>query len=293
MQQITPNWIRDTFYRTTVDMNTLSENTYYRVRATDYRENISVFSAPCTAARPDVIPPAPPVIASYKILGQNIEFLFTASNSQDVVKYRFLRRLKDYLDWEVLVQIPANSIIKPYTDSTANISYRYEYCLVAVDEVNRYGASPIIEVKPYDNMVRGPILNLVGVFPGLQPNTPPKAVGLGWDYANANNPDLMGFQVMRGVAGNPMINLQFLTLGPAASSDFGFPVPIPGQFSFIDQDAADFRTLIAKGMVAPFSQSPTGFAITPGATGVGVIYGVYAKYTDGAMSEIATVVLSW
>ena len=98
MQQITPNWIRDTFYRTTVDMNTLSENTYYRVRATDYRENISVFSAPCTAARPDVIPPAPPVIASYKILGQNIEFLFTASNSQDVVKYRFLRRLKDYLD---------------------------------------------------------------------------------------------------------------------------------------------------------------------------------------------------
>jgi uncharacterized protein len=270
-------------------MNTLSEDAFYAVRAVDFRENISDYSVRCTAKRPDILPPAAPAITKYEILGEDVEFAFAPSSSTDVVHYKLLRRVKNYLNWDILVQLAPADLIKPWTDTTANRSRRHEYCLVAVDEVGLTGASNILEVKPYDNMVRGPVLNLLSSFPGSPP-MPPKAVGLGWNYAAWDNPDLMGFQVLRAVAGDPLRNLQFLTVAQATAGDAGLPAPIPGKFAFVDFDAAAFQKLILQGQVGPFVQ---GQQVTPGPLGVGVQYGIYAKFTDGAMSEVAKIVVSW
>ena len=59
--QITGPWINDTVYHYGLNLNTLSEEVYFRVKAIDFRENQSGFSPIATVQRPDIIPLPPQI----------------------------------------------------------------------------------------------------------------------------------------------------------------------------------------------------------------------------------------
>lgn len=294
MKQITTDWISDTAFVCQIDMNTLSEHIYFSVKAVDFRENNSPYSPPGVGARPDVIPPAPPVISNYTLPMNGVELNFIPSSSTDVVNYKLQRRLKGYIDWDVIATLGQVGI-KPFLDTTVNKKRRYEYRLVALDEVNLEGISNILEVKPLDNGLRSPIENLLATKVGSAGVIPePKSVLLSWDYPISDEPDLMGFQIMRAVGGDPMRTLEFISLTAAGNaSNQGSPGGgnLPGDFAYFDLDAATFKKIIQQGKVQPAN------AVTPplttGALGVVVRYSVYATFVDGAMSPISTVTVIW
>lgn len=293
MIQITPDWIRDTVFNYTIAMNTLSEDIFFAVKAVDFRENSSSFSPVGSAVRPDVIPPAPPVIKEYTFVAEGVQFKFIASSSTDVVQYKFERRIKGYVDWELLTTL-TEITVKPFIDTTANRRWHYQYRLVAYDEVNLAGSSNILEIKPFDDGMRAPITHLQAFKfnnGGLQPE--PSGVLLTWDYTAATDPDFIGFQIMRSVGGDPMRSLVFLAPQAAAMSNLSFPGPhnFPGAFGYFDLDVATFKKLTQQGMVSPVAMANP--PITPGPLGVGTRYTVYAKYIDGAMSPLSSVTVVW
>lgn len=297
MQQITADWIPETQYQHMVEMNTLSENVFFAVKAVDFRQNTSAYSAPCGAARPDVIPPAAPVIKEYTFIGGQTRFTFLPSSSDDVTYYVFERRVKSYVDWEVLATIHPVKIGEPFTDTSAFNRWRYEYRLTAYDEVNLAGSSSILEVKPYDDGLRGAIVNLQGhqlLSTPTQGFLMPGAVLLTWDYPAVNDPDLMGFQVMRAVGGDPLRSLAFLSLAKARLSSLQIPGSnvFQAEFGFLDFDVKQFKQLIQQGSVL-VPPGGGGTAVPTGPAGVGVTYTVFAKYVDGAMSPVSTVVVWW
>jgi uncharacterized protein len=283
MLQITPDWIKGTTYTHTITMNTLSEEVYFSVRAIDYRENTGPLSLPCKAIRPDVIPPSAPVIDNYTQITTGVRFKFTPSSSSDVVNYKFQRRKKSYIDWQTLAVIPPNALSQ-YTDSTAYRRHVYEYRLVAYDEAGLGGASKVLEVKPFDNGLRPPILNLQGTPIGA----PITAVNLTWQYPQWNDPDLMGFQIQRAVGGDPIRNLLFVNVQQASTND-NHQNGI-NDFAWGDPDVSTFKRLITNSLTLPISVVPN---LLGGNTGVVVRYVVYAKYIDGAMSPLANITVTW
>lgn len=298
MKQITPDWIAETKYQYTVEMNTLTEGTFFAVRAVDFRQNVSPLSTPCMAARPDVIPPSAPVISKYQFIGAQTRFSFVPSSSNDVTHYTFERRVKSYVEWETLATILPAQISQPYTDATAFNRWHYEYRLTAHDEVNLAGSSAVLDVKPYDNGLRDSIVNLQSYV--LIPNTTqaytiPGAILLTWDYPAGADPDFLGFQVMRKVGGDPARSLAFLPIQKAKLSN----LTIPGGtgvysalFGFIDYDVSNFQQLLQQGSIVPPPGNGTVFP-PPGPAGVNVTYTVFAKYIDGAMSPLSEVVVVW
>jgi len=296
MQQITPDWIKETQYDHTITMNTLSEQVFFTVKAIDFRENSSALSPPCAAKRPDVNPPAAPVIKDFQLIGDDVRFTFIPSSSADVNYYNLERRVKNYVNWDLITSIPAAEIGNAFTDTTTFNRWRYEYRLVAHDAAQLVSASRIVEVKPNDDGMRKPIQNLQAFSLGLQPPYPaaPKAVLLTWDYPAVTDKDLMGFQIMRAVGGDTPYNLSFLTIGSAKFSGLTIPDPtisVQAMCGFVDFDVTDFLKLIQQGAVKPVTAASP--AITPGPKGVGVRYTVYAKYIDGAMSPLSSVVVVW
>jgi hypothetical protein len=288
MLQITTDIIKDTLYYHQVTMNTLSENIYFSVRALDMRENMSPLSPPCLAVRPDVIPPSAPVIIGYTHELNGTRFTYQASTSDDVVSYELQRRLKSYVKWDMISKTTPNQL-KPFTDTTAFRRHRYEYRLVAFDETGLGGSSAILDVKPFDDGVRDSIHNMMATKVG---GPPPAAVVLSWNYPQFRDPDLIGFQILRAVGGDPMRTLVFLNLLQADAANNGVldPLAVPGAFGFADLDTREFRQIINQGLVMPISAVPS---LTGGATGVAVRYSVYAKYIDGAMSPLANITVTW
>lgn len=301
MQQVTSNWIKDTSYSLLVDMQTLTKQLFYSVRAIDFRENQSPLSPPCLVMRPDVLPPSSPVIAKYDYVTNGTEFSFIPSSSDDVVQYKFQRRQKNYVSWTDLATLQPAPTLVNYRDSTADSRYIYEYRLVAYDAANLAGASNVIELRPKGYTLRPPILNLLGTsWSGL---LPPKAIVLTWQYPQASDRYLMGFQILRAVGGDPLRNLLFLTVAEATSPNLN-----PGSFDFTwtDFDVPYFKQLVNSGLVQPPGGNPPGGPTIPGGpavtnvpthsvgpTGMVVYYGVYAKYTDGTTSPLATFTMNW
>ena len=296
MKQITPDWVKASEFDYTITMQTLSEQVFFCVKAIDFRENSSAFSAPCTAQRPDIIPPAAPVIKNYQLIGDDVLLNFIASSSEDVVSYSVERRVKGYVDWQVLKSFPPAEINNAYTDTSAFKRWRYEYRLVAHDDVQLITPSNILEIKPMDDGLRASIQNLIATKIGVQLPSPglPKAVLLTWDYTSVQDKDFMGFQIMRAVGGDVPYNLIFLPEKDARYSGLIIPdasISIQAMFGFLDYDVFNFKSLLQQGLVAPVTQANP--PITPGSKGVGVRYTVFAKYVDGAMSPLNSVVVSW
>lgn len=188
--QITETVLTDTFFQYQLDMNTLSEEVYFKITALDIRQNQSEMSEPFLVMRPDVMPPAPPVIIEAEATTTGVGFYWSLSPSADVVGYTLERKEVGMRTWAAVTNFTPESIEPRYTDTSASARARYEYRLVAIDDAGLKSSSRIVKISPIDNGMRHAIQNFTGSYQG-------NYVALQWEYTA--DPDLVGFEVFRSI----------------------------------------------------------------------------------------------
>ena len=93
---VTNNVIADTFFIEKINLNTLTEKIFYKVRAVDLRENHSSLSDVIEVIRPDIIPPVRPIIKDIVDVNNLPQIVWLNSTSSDVVSHIIYRKPASY-----------------------------------------------------------------------------------------------------------------------------------------------------------------------------------------------------
>lgn len=148
---ITSRPIRDTFWSDTVNMRALNRPVFYKITAVDYNNNPSAYSSLLEVKRPDVIPPAAPLLHAFSQELGYIALEWQLSPSDDVATYE-LRRQDEEAELLLHHFTPADQL-RSWRDSTVNDERDYTYHLVAIDSAGLRSSSPPLiistgQIKP-------------------------------------------------------------------------------------------------------------------------------------------------
>ncbi|MDR0763025.1 MAG: hypothetical protein LBF01_00825 [Bacteroidales bacterium] len=154
---IHPAVLKDTFYTDTININTLTKNVYYRIKAIDLRENQSAFSEILQLKRPDKIPPVTPVIKDIAVEKDKVVITWYNSSSEDVVLHRIYRSSEtndSVVEIAVINSVPSASALSEkmgsYTDKKITGGETYTYQIVAEDDSklrSPYSSSMSIKIQ--------------------------------------------------------------------------------------------------------------------------------------------------
>jgi len=124
--------ISDTAFADTIQLWTLTKKIYYQLKAEDKTGNVSAASDILELARPDIVPPAPPVFTGYEVKPSTIYLKWMNSNSQDVANHLLYRRSKADPVSRVIMTTNLKAV-SSFTDTSIAPAEYYEYKIVAVD----------------------------------------------------------------------------------------------------------------------------------------------------------------
>ncbi|MDR2556085.1 MAG: hypothetical protein LBC49_00025 [Bacteroidales bacterium] len=148
---IHPAVLIDTSYIDTININTLTKNIYYRIKAIDLRENQSDLSEILQLKRPDKIPPVTPVIKDIAAEKGRVVITWYNSSSEDVVLHRIYRSSESD---DSAVEIAVINIVpektSTYTDKNITGGETYIYQIVAEDDSklrSSFSSSASIEIQ--------------------------------------------------------------------------------------------------------------------------------------------------
>lgn len=136
---ITSTPLRDTIYRDTINLNSLTSEVFYRISAVDVRGNTSDFSDFIKVNRPDTIPPGPALFIKYEVRDNGVYLEWTPSGSKDVIAHHLYRKL-DNMDFILLKSI-SDPVEYYYLDSLWEGSNTYTYKILAVDKSGLFSKS--------------------------------------------------------------------------------------------------------------------------------------------------------
>ena len=158
--QVTVNPHLATIFYDSVSVKSLNNKVYYKIVAVDKRFNMSKYSATLTLKKPDFIPPAPPIITSYKVKKEKVYLSWANSQSNDVAKHEVYRRVRDSIKFNLIATLPKDSLKIEYTDwQDTNVegAIDYQYLIKAVDENNlqSINTKPLTIQVPRFNLLTG------------------------------------------------------------------------------------------------------------------------------------------
>ncbi|MFT3738440.1 MAG: hypothetical protein QM786_06755 [Breznakibacter sp.] len=129
-----PAVLRDTVFRDSVLLRTLTKQIYYKVTAVDVRQNQSDMSDMLALARPDVVPPLPPRINGITDAKGKPAIEWGYSPSDDVGAYLFYRKEKNDTLFAPIGKVPFSvQGDTRYVDLTALAGKAYIYQMRAED----------------------------------------------------------------------------------------------------------------------------------------------------------------
>jgi len=148
---VSPYMITDTFFVDSVNINTLTKQVYYRLKAEDLRLNQSDFSAILELKRPDIIPPVAPVIQQIVQQKNGLQITWLNSSSSDVVRHHIYCKEANDTVFQRLT-----SVEKPtgkqsvYTDNSVQAGETYIYQVRAEDDSGLFSepSSPVLQKAP-------------------------------------------------------------------------------------------------------------------------------------------------
>jgi uncharacterized protein len=150
--QITAEVLNATTMTHQLETQLIGKKAYYRMLATDFRENDSPFSAVASVRRPDVVPPSNPVLTKAEAMADGVHLAWIFSTSDDVARHALQRKAQGSTDWENLAIFPVNAANDTLRiDSTTTGIFTYTYRIMAFDSTGLMSASTMIEVKPVRN----------------------------------------------------------------------------------------------------------------------------------------------
>lgn len=145
--QITKEAHKKTRYTDKINLKTLTKKVFYKIIAIDSVMNQSVFSDVFELERPDIVPPASPVITGIVSSTTGLEFSWFESPSPDVEKLIVYRNTFGEREWKLIKMLPPKGKNK-YTDTLVNANISYRYIMIAVDKAgNESKPSPSVAKK--------------------------------------------------------------------------------------------------------------------------------------------------
>ncbi|MFW6267526.1 MAG: hypothetical protein ACOC1E_00180 [Marinilabiliaceae bacterium] len=129
--QLTGSTVENNRYTDTINIETLTKKVYYKILAVDQSQNWSGFSEVLEVDRPDVVPPATPLITSVDGGDDGIELEWNRSPSTDVMTQLIYRNKEGNREWVLLDKLGAEP--DAYRDSLAISETIYRYLVMAVD----------------------------------------------------------------------------------------------------------------------------------------------------------------
>lgn len=133
LSQLTTYPVNDTVYRDTVNLNTLSGYIYYQIMAIDQRQNHSSLSGMLKVKRPDIVPPAPPVMKSISADSSGIVIQWINSASIDLQRTRLVRSTEKNPEEIVILEFYPKDSLSFFVDSIVSPGIIYSYFLLAQD----------------------------------------------------------------------------------------------------------------------------------------------------------------
>lgn len=263
--QITPRPAVQNYFIDTVSLNTLSKEIYVQIAALDYRHNTSGFSDIVVVMRPDTIPPAPPAVKDVLADAGGVTITWANSQSRDVVRHDFQRRLRGETAWTTLNSYTAMrgqvEDISQFTDTTGIVGKDYEYRILAADNSDLESYSPIAIGRRTDTYIR-PAVGAVEALPDRRS----KFVELRWQYAARDEVQL--FEVYRSKGDEPLSRYfswtpsEVLAQAPTTASA-GKKAPRSKGFNYAAQDKSvqmnttytySVRAIYRDGGISPLSE---------------------------------------
>lgn len=193
--------IKENYYIDSTTLNTLSPRLYAKIVSLDYRHNTSVFSDFIELARPDTIPPAPPLMVSVEANQDFVTINWAFSRSLDLDKHELQWRPADREeageDWTLLESYNAIRTRVNGTFKTRDMpkGKRYEYRVVATDLGGLSSSSKIMVGSIIDDFVRKGVEDIQA-----KADRRAKAVNLSWTFEPEND-QFKHFEIWRS-AGN-------------------------------------------------------------------------------------------
>lgn len=172
---VSNNVVQDTVFSDSITLRSLTEKIYYRITALDYNYNVSDFSGILELKKPDLIPPAAPILVKWKNTENSIKLIYHKSHSEDVEYYKLLRKNKTGI-WDTIHTYYANNIPDTLFDNKLRPYTYYNYALIAVDDAgNESGIAYVLTVKTKAVMPKGKILS-------FDIKNDEKNVRISWEY---------------------------------------------------------------------------------------------------------------
>jgi uncharacterized protein len=132
---VTPAVLNDTFFIDTINIHTLTQNVYYKIRAIDVRQNQSEFSEQLTLKRPNVIPPVSPLIKTIEEKAGNISLTWVNSSSTDVAFHHVFRKERGDSSFREIAKLGKVSDTRStYVDKQVRTGKEYIYYVTAEDD---------------------------------------------------------------------------------------------------------------------------------------------------------------
>ncbi len=151
---MTKIWLEKTDYTTEVEIQTLSENTFFKVAALDFRENLSPLSDVCIVKLPDVVPPSQPVLVSLASIQGGVKLDFRQSESKDIDHHEIQRKADYETSFQTVQTFSKKDTSTMYLDSTGQQMTIYEYQIVAFDDDNNIAVSTSQTIKNFGDGFR-------------------------------------------------------------------------------------------------------------------------------------------
>lgn len=145
-----------------IQLKTLTEKIYYKVIAVDFNMNQSKPSKVLELEKPDINPPAAPMLNDFKAFKDSIYLQWSPSPSEDVVAYQILRKTTDQEKYDIILTQSSDKETK-FSDKSIEPGVTYQYAVVAIDDARNYSEIS----KPYViTSLRGMILPTINDLSG-------------------------------------------------------------------------------------------------------------------------------
>ncbi|MFN8809218.1 MAG: hypothetical protein ACK5WO_06715 [Cyclobacteriaceae bacterium] len=151
--EVTRSLLSTSEFADSVELVQLNRKIYYRIAAVDQNFNVSDYSDWVWVLRPDVIPPAKPVIVSTRMADGGIRLDCTPSASIDVAVYQLVRHTIDDSVRVVLKQWPVTRQDFGFEDKQLELGKTYRFQLIAKDSAGN-SASDLSGELLYETGVR-------------------------------------------------------------------------------------------------------------------------------------------
>lgn len=127
---------KDTVFRDTIDIKFKTKHVFYKIYATDTRDNKSAFTIPIKIEKPDLFPPGMASLGKIEQRNDSILIHWKPSASDDVVNHHVFRRAinADYA-WTLAGILDSTMVDEPFVDKGLEFGASYAYTIIAYDKV--------------------------------------------------------------------------------------------------------------------------------------------------------------